>query len=391
MATTSPQPQDARPAKAVAATEQHGAQAGLRSLLTLGWQRVKEGELGPLPVILALAAIALYFGLAAEPHWIFLSSRNLTNLVLQIAATGSVAIGIVLVLLLGEIDLSVGSVAGLCSAVLAVLIVHQGRPWWVAIIATLVLGAAIGAFQGACFAIVHVPAFVVTLAGFLVWQGVQLRVLGTTGTINVFEPHIDKIAASQLPNVWGWLLGIGVFAAYGLSNLYKQLRRRRAGLPSQPFTVLVVWTAVVAFLALGTIFLLNRYRGVPTAGVILLGLVFFFAWLSTQTKFGRYIYAVGGNAEAARRAGINVAGIRIAVFALAGLMAAMGGIIFTSRLTSASSLTGGNTFLLEAIAAGDDVRASQLIESHIRRGTELLSSRVESMLESAESTSAPSE
>ncbi len=312
-------------------------------------ENIRAGEIGPLPVVLGLIVIALYFG--SQTSWVFLNSRNLSNLVLQIAAIGSVAIGIVLVLLLGEIDLSVGSIAGLTSATLGVLIVYHNWSWWLAIIVMLALGAAIGAFQGAWLAFFGVPSFVVTLAGFLAWQGVQLRVLGSNGTVNVFEPHIDKIAGSFLPNYWGWILGAAVAAVYALANLLKQISRRRAGLRAQTPAVLLGWTVLVGALSLGTVAYLNDYAGVPTAGVVLLGLVFFFVWLTTHSKFGRYIYAVGGNAEAARRAGINVAAIRIWVFTLSGLMAATGGLIFTSRLTAASTQTGGGTFLLEAIAA----------------------------------------
>ncbi len=329
------------------ATETH--EGVVRTLVTLGLQRIRQGELGPLPVILGLTVIALYFG--SQTEWIFLNARNMSNLVLQIAAIGSVATGIVLVLLLGEIDLSVGSIAGLASAILGVLIVYHDWPWWLAIIAMLAVGAAIGAFQGLWFALFGVPAFVVTLAGYLAWQGVQLRVLGPNGTVNVFNPNIDKIAATYLPNVWGWALGIGVAAGYAAANLIKQVRRRRAGLSSQPLAVLLLWTTVIAAVSLGAVYYLNSYTGVPTAGVVMLGLVLFFAWLTTNTKFGRYIYAVGGNVEAARRAGINVAAIRVWVFTLSGLMAAVGGLIFTSRLTAASTQTGGGTFLLEAIAA----------------------------------------
>jgi len=337
------------PDEIAAVIQERGLRGSIRTLTRLGLQRVRQGELGPLPVILGLIVIALYFG--SQTSWVFLNARNMSNLVLQIAAIGAVAIGIVLVLLLGEIDLSVGSIAGLTSAILGVLIVYHDWPWWLAIIVMLAVGAGIGAFQGAWFAYFGVPAFVVTLAGYLAWQGVQLRVLGSNGTVNVFEPHIDKIAGSYLPTYWGWALGVGVAAVYAAANLLKQIRRRRAGLSSQPLVVLLVWTTIITAISLGAVGYLNDYAGVPTAGVIMLGLVFFFAWLTTRTKFGRYIYAVGGNVEAARRAGINVRAIRIWVFTLSGLMAAVGGLIFTSRLTAASTQTGTGTFLLEAIAA----------------------------------------
>jgi D-xylose transport system permease protein len=326
----------------------------LPKLFELGVNRVRQGELGQLPVIVGLVFIALFFG--SRSNWLFVSARNVSFLSLQIAATGAVAIGIVMVLLLGEIDLSVGSVAGLTSAVLGTQIVYHNRSWWVALIFALAVGALIGAFQGGWFALVGVPSFVVTLAGLLAWNGVQLRVLGSNGTVNVFESHIDKIAGSYLPVFWGWILGIGVTVLYALANLWRQLQRRRAGLSAQAPVVIVAWTFVVAALALGYVAFMNKHAvgytaGVPTAAVILISLVIFFAWLTTHTKFGRYIYAVGGNAEAARRAGINVSAIRIVVFALSGTMAAMGGIILTSRLTAASTQTGAGNFLLEAIAA----------------------------------------
>jgi D-xylose transport system permease protein len=319
-----------------------------RTLFATGLQRLRQGELGALPVIVGLILIWGYF---ESQESVFLSARNLSNLVLQISAIGVVAIGVVLVLLLGEIDLSVGSVAGLCSAMLGVFIVSHGWPWWLAITAIVLTGVAIGAFQGAWFAVVGVPAFIVTLAGFLFWQGAQLRVLGSTGTINVFEPHIETIAQSYLPNYWGWILGIGLAGAYAVLVLSEHARRRRAGLAVSPLAVPLLRVTVIAAIAVGSVQILNSFKGVPTAGVILLGLVIFFSVVTTRTRFGRYIYAVGGNAEAARRAGVNIKQVRIAVFALSGMMAAIGGLIFVSRLTAASTQTGTGTFLLEAIAA----------------------------------------
>lgn len=327
---------------------EQGAVTALRSLWSYSVQRWRHGELGSLPVIIGLIVICAYF---QSQQSTFLSARNVSNLVLQIGATGAVALGIVLVLLLGEIDLSVGSVAGLTSAMLGVLIVNQGWPWWLAIVIVLVTGAAIGAFQGAWFAVVGVPSFVVTLAGFLAWQGVQLRVLGVNGTVNVFNARIAQIAQSYLPDYWGWILGVGCAGAYAAWKWTEQFRRRRAALPAAPLAVTAVRTVAVAAVAVAAVIVLNSFKGVPTVGVILLGLVVLFAFVTTSTKFGAYVFAVGGNAEAARRAGIDIRLIRIVVFAVAGLMAAIGGIIFVSRLTAASTQTGGGTFLLEAIAA----------------------------------------
>jgi D-xylose transport system permease protein len=338
---------DRRPSQAEAPERQ--ASGGVRALVSrYSIQRWRHGELGALPVVFGLIVIAAFFE-TQEPT--FLSARNISNLIVQIAATGSVALGIVLVLLLGEIDLSVGSVSGLCSALLGVLIVNHGAPWWAAILAALGTGAVIGAFQGGWFALVGVPSFVVTLAGFLAWQGVQLRVLGSTGTVNVFEPHIERIAQSFLSRPWGWAVGLGAAAVYMLGMWVTWLRRRGLDLSVAPTGILLVRSVIILALAVAAVEILGRFNGVPTAGVILFGLVAMFSFVTTRTPFGRYIFAVGGNAEAARRAGVKVSRIRIIVFTLSGLMAATGGIIFVSRLTAASTQTGAGTFLLEAIAA----------------------------------------
>jgi D-xylose transport system permease protein len=341
--------EDANQQHGPAGTPPEGAPSSFRALLSrYSIQRWRHGELGALPVVFGLVVIAAWFE-SQEPT--FLSARNISNLIMQIAATGSVAVGIVVVLLLGEIDLSVGSVSGLCSALLGVLIVNHGSPWWLAILVALATGAAIGAFQGAWFALIGVPSFVVTLAGFLAWQGVQLRVLGSTGTVNVFEPHIERIAQSFLPGFWGWAAGLGAAGLYVLALWTRWARRSRAGLSRAPMFVGLTRTALIVALAVASVEILGRFNGVPTAGVILFGLVALFAFMTTRTRFGLYVFAVGGNAEAARRAGVKVSRIRIIVFTLSGLMAAMGGIIFVSRLTAASTQTGGGTFLLEAIAA----------------------------------------
>jgi D-xylose transport system permease protein len=338
---------------------------GGEALRTLGgytWTRLRQGELGQLPALVGLAVIWTFFQ-AKEPT--FLSARNLSNLVLQIGVTGTLAVGIVLVLLLSEIDLSVGSISILCSAVLADILVNEGWQWYWGLLIMLAVGAAIGAFQGFWFAVIGVPSFVVTLAGLLGWQGVQQYVLGTTGTINVLDPNIEAIATSTLPAVWGWVLAIGVASVYALTRAQEQVRRRRVGLPAQPLVVVGVRAALVAAVALLAVAILNgslsdvwvfgksvyTNPGVPTAGVILLGLVVFFAWVTTRTRFGRYIYAIGGNAEAARRAGVNVTAIRVYVFAVCATLAAVGGLIQTSRLQSASLAIAPGPVTLEAIAA----------------------------------------
>jgi len=310
--------------------------------------RAGASDLGALPVALGLALIWSYFELQ-DPH--FLTARNLSNLVLQISISGTIAIGLVFVLLLGEIDLSVGSVAGASAAVLGVLVVDQDWPWWAGIAAMLAFGTMIGAFQGAWFALLRVPSFVVTLAGLLMWLGVQLHVLGDAGTLNVFDAHITAIASTFLPREWGWGLAILAALSFGGGRFAEDARRRRASMTARSVPVLLAETTTIAALLLGAVAVLNSAYGVPTAGVILFALAMFFSWLARRTTFGRHVYAVGGQAEAARRAGIGVARIRISVFALAGFLAAAGGLISTARLQAASTQTGGGTLLLESIAA----------------------------------------
>jgi D-xylose transport system permease protein len=345
-----------------------GALSPLRAVMDYVRGRIRQGELGLAPAVIGLLVIWTYFQLR-EPT--YLSARNLSNLVLQIGVTGTLAIGIVLVLLLSEIDLSVGSVSILCSAVLADVVVNgawpwpDGWPWWAGIALMLLVGAAIGAFQGFWFAVIGVPSFVVTLAGLLAWQGVQQYVLGVTGTINVLDPTINEIATSSLPLAWGWILAIGGSLLYAFTGVQEQVRRRRAGLSADPIIVVCVRAALVAGVALLAVAILNGSLnsfwvfgkavyvnpGVPTAGAILLGLTVLFAWITTRTRFGRYIYAVGGNPEAARRAGVNVTAIRITVFTLCATLAAAGGLIQTSRLQSASLAIDPGPVTLEAIAA----------------------------------------
>jgi D-xylose transport system permease protein len=237
-----------------------GAASGLRTFTEYARTRIRQGELGLMPAIAGLLVIWTYFQLR-EPT--YLSARNLSNLVLQIGVTGTLAIGIVLVLLLSEIDLSVGSISILCSAILADFVVNgawpwpDGWPWWAGIAAMLLVGAAIGAFQGFWFAAIGVPSFVVTLAGLLGWQGVQQWVLGSTGTINVLDPRIEAIATSTLPAVWGWILAVGVATIYAFTHFREQIRRRRRGLAFQPLVVVGVRAALVAAVALLAVAILN--------------------------------------------------------------------------------------------------------------------------------------
>jgi D-xylose transport system permease protein len=311
-------------------------------------ERVSQGDVGSLPVILGLILIWAVFQYL-NPN--FLSPRNLTNLILQITSMGTMAVGIVLVLLLGEIDLSVGSVSGLTASVMAVLNIKNHVPAPLAIAAAVATGAAIGALQGAWFARFRIPSFVVTLAGLVGWVGVQLLVLGETGTLNVLDPTIDNLTLSFLSIQVGWALAGVVILVIAVDAYLGRRRRAAAGLDLPPLPGVLVRFGLIAAVVLVSAFVLNADRGVPAAFLILLGFVVVFHQLTTRTRFGRYIFAVGGNAEAARRAGISVNTIRVAVFTLSGVMAACGGILAASRLVAVNQSSGSGDVLLNAIAA----------------------------------------
>jgi D-xylose transport system permease protein len=309
--------------------------------------RLRSGDLGSLRVLGLLAIIWTIFQLQENR---FLSSTNLVNLSLQITAVGLISVGVVLVLLLGEIDLSVGAVSGLCSAITAVLNVKHGWAPVPAILAGIAAGAAIGTFQGYVSTKFGIPTFVVTLAGLLGWQGLQLKVLGETGTVNIEPGLLTDLAGKFLSDVAGWAVAIACIAFYAVLAILGRQRRASAGLTAASPALLAVRIGAVAVATLAAVWIVNKDRGVPIAALILVAFVAFFDFVTRRTRFGRHIYAVGGNAEAARRAGINVFRVRVAVFAIASSMAAIGGIMASSRLLAVNQSSGGSDLLLLAIA-----------------------------------------
>jgi D-xylose transport system permease protein len=311
-------------------------------------RRFVQGDLAELRVILVLAVIWVIFQVQEDR---FLTAVNLTNLVLQITAVGLVSIGVVLVLLLGEIDLSVGAVYGLCSSIMAVLAEQHGWSPYLAIAVAIAAGAGIGLFQGTVFTRFLIPSFVVTLAGLLAWQGFQLRVLGETGTVNVTDPKITGLTNTFYSDTLGWVLAVVAIAAFAGLTLYNRQRRVRQGLPAPALATLVIRIVLVAAAAIAAVAVLNSDRGVPLAALIFLGFLLVFYYITTKTTFGRHIYAVGGNAEAARRAGIRVTRVRVIVFMLCSSMAAIGGIMGASRLLAVNQSSGAGDTLLLAIAA----------------------------------------
>ncbi|MBB4932177.1 D-xylose transport system permease protein [Lipingzhangella halophila] len=320
-----------------------------RGLLQAGIRRIRGGELGPIPVIVGLVIICIVF---QALHDRFLSAQNLSNLTVQIAAVGLMSTGVIMVLLLGEIDLSIGSVAGVSAAVLAVLSVEQGLPEWLAIIAAVGTGLVVGLIHGTLFAKVGVPAFVVTLAGLLGWQGAQLYLLGDEGTINVGSDGVIALLTQTyfVPAI-GWGIAVVVIGVYFATCTFGERRRAAAGLSAKPPAETVFRTVLLAIPIIAGVAVLNQFKGVPLAFLIFVGFVVAFDLMLRKTRYGRMVYAVGGSAEGARRAGINVDLIRISVFGLASMLAAAGGVLMVSRSYSASLDTAAGEELMMAIAA----------------------------------------
>ncbi|MGW1029670.1 sugar ABC transporter permease [Streptomyces sp. NPDC002577] len=313
-------------------------------------RRLRDGELGSLPVVLGLVLIWIIFQSLNEN---FLSPRNLSNLSVDIVGTGLIAVGIVFVLLIGEIDLSVGSVSGLAAALFAVLNVHRGMPEWLALIVAVASGAAAGAIAGFFFAKIGVPSFVVTLAGLLGWNGLMLYVLGESGTISLDDEglvaELTSFYFADAAVAYG-LVVLGT-AAFFLASYRENRRRRAGGMASRSLGQLGFRTGVLAVIALAAAYVLNQFQGLPLALLIFLLVVVGLDYLLRRTRYGRQVFALGGGVEAARRAGISVVGVRISVFMVSGTMAAIGGLFLASRITSASQTSGSGILLMNAIAA----------------------------------------
>jgi ABC-type xylose transport system permease subunit len=263
------------------------------------------------------------------------------------------AMGIVLVLLLGEIDLSVGSVSGVAAAILAVLHVNNGWNPWASILMAILGGILIGVLQGLIFTKLGVPSFVVTLAGLLIWQGVMLRILDKTGTVNLpFKGILVKLGeGSFIGGVRAYVLALVLAGLFLVGQLVKSARRKAAGLSVQPLWLTITIAVLLAVVSLVVAWKLNFDRGVPVIFAFFLVTVLVMDWVLRRTRYGRAIFAVGGNIEAARRAGLRVDALRISVFALTSMFAAMGGIVGAMYLGSAGQSTGGADTLINAIAA----------------------------------------
>ncbi|HEV7148621.1 MAG TPA: sugar ABC transporter permease [Pedococcus sp.] len=326
------------------------ASQGIGGFLRVFLSRLRSGDLGSLPVVVGLVVI---WGVFQWQNNAFLSSRNLVNLTQQSAATGTIALGIVLVLLLGEIDLSVGSISGLSAAILAVTFVNHGWSLPLAVLASLVAGALVGAIYGLLYTRFGVPSFVITLAGLLGFLGLQLKVLGEEGSINIpFDSGIVKFAqASFLSTAESYLLVALVVIVYAATRLRANQRRSAAGLSTTPVLTLAIRSVAIAVVLVVPVYVLNLDRGVSQMFLLFVLLVVIFDFVIRRTRWGRSVLAIGGNVEAARRAGINVRRIYVSVFVCTSTLAALGGLLAAGRLAAANQSSGGGDVNLNAIAA----------------------------------------
>ena len=315
--------------------------------------RLRAGDLGALPIFVGLIGLALLFGSLEEN---FYTERNFVNLLLQTAGVATIAMGIVFVLLVAEIDLSVGFVSGVGAALMTLLLRPEETnwPWWAAIGVALAATSAIGLLHGLIITKARVPSFVVTLSGLLAWSGVVLILTtqaSSSGTIRIQNEVVLGIANDYLPDVWGWLLLLGALAGQAAVELAKVRARKQRGVAHRPLVLIALQLLGIAIVGALGVWYANKDRGVPVVAVIVGAFLVFWTFVASRTAFGRHVYAVGGNPEAARRAGIDVDRVRIAVFVIAGFMAGVGGIILASRLRSVDPGTGGGQLLLNAIAA----------------------------------------
>ncbi len=319
--------------------------------------RVKAGDIGSLPAVLGLVSLVAVFGAMSE---FFLTNRNFANLLTQAAPVMVIAMGLVFVLLLGEIDLSAGYASGVCGAVLVLLVTNHGWSWYTALGASIAVGALLGVLIGTLVSRLGIPSFVVTLAAFLAFQGVLLLLAGEGGTIPIADKTILAVENSNLTPMQGWILWAVTSAFYVVGGLNRINSRRKAGLVVELTQLWAMKTVVLLVITGGAVYELNQERGlsatnstkgVPIVAPLILVILIAGTFLLSKTAFGRHIYAVGGNAEAARRAGINVKRVRTIAFVLCSALAAVAGMLFASRMNSISPSTGGSSTLLYAVGA----------------------------------------
>jgi D-xylose transport system permease protein len=314
------------------------------------WTDVKSGELGSLPIVVGLIIIAIVFQTQNDR---FLTAGNFVNLIVQTAPYAVIAMGVTFALLLGEIDLSIGFVSGVGGVLTAILLTPDKSvpPTWLVIVIVIVAGFAIGTLHGLIITKLGVPSFVVTLAGLLAWNGVVLLLIGSKGTVILQNDFVVGLANNFLKTGDAWVLMLVCLGIYAALQLMSLRSRKAAGLATDPPLIVGLRIAALGLALALVVYVSNKDRGVPVALLVVGGLFVLWTYVLNRTKFGRHIYAVGGNAEAARRAGINVDNVRIACFAIVSMMAVLGGILLASRLRSVDTNSGGGQALLYPIAA----------------------------------------
>jgi D-xylose transport system permease protein len=323
---------------------------GIKGWLVATGRRARSGDLGALPVVIGLILIALFF---YSQNNVFLSSRELVTITQFAAPVGIIALGVVLVLLLGEIDLSVGSVSGLSASILAWLVVYHGQPLILGLLVGAATGAAIGILYGLLYTRVGVPSFVITLAGLMAFLGLQLKVLGDRGTVNLPRDSglVNFARTKYVDGTWAYVLVALVVIVFAASQVWGIRRRQAANLSAPSYASVAVKAGLLAA-GLGYLaYYLSIFRGFGYLTLFFVALVVLMDLVLRKTRWGRHVFAVGGNEEAARRAGIKVDRIYISVFALTGLFASVGGLLAAGQLTSVSQTTGGTDTNLTAIAA----------------------------------------
>ena len=319
--------------------------------------KIKAGDIGALPAFLGLITLGLVFTFSSQ---FFLTPRNMANLLTQAAPVIVIAMGLVFVLLLGEIDLSAGFASGVCGATMVLLINDHKFPWWAALLVSIIVGVALGWMMGTLVARLRIPSFVVTLSTFLAFQGILLLLAGNGGTILLQDRFIIAVENNNLTPIVSWLfsiIGLAIYVGLGLNRI---LHRRRKNLKSELFKVWLTKNVTLVVLGIGATYVLNRQRGnppnssikgMPIVVPVLLALLVVGTFLLNRTVFGRHLYAVGGNAEAARRSGINVRRVRTIAFMICTGLSAIAGMLFASISNSISPTTGGGTTLLYAVGA----------------------------------------
>ncbi|MEU9570658.1 sugar ABC transporter permease [Streptomyces massasporeus] len=323
---------------------------GLAGYLGEFKRKIRGGDLGSIPVVVGLVVICVIFQ-SLNPA--FLSAKNLNDISVAMVATGMMSVGIIFVLLLGEIDLSVGSVSGVSGAVFAVLSISHGVNEWLALLIAIVGGALIGALHGFFFARIGAPAFAVTLAGLLFWNGFMLQLLGQNGTINIdSDGVVGQLTTHYFSDVAAaYGLATLAVAGYFVSAFLDSRRREAAGVPSRPLSDILMRTGLLAVVAYAAAVMFNQYKGLPLALLLFLVVLVAMDFLVRRTPYGRKVFALGGSVEASRRAGINVVAVRVSVFAIAGLFAAVGGLFWASKIAAANQSAGAGDLLMNVIAA----------------------------------------